>query len=80
MTTSAPSTLAQRAQEFPAHVPRPAQAPTVLQGIRVVDFTHFIAGPLATMFLADMGADVVKIEAPERGDELRYYPPAVPDL
>lgn len=80
MTTSAPSTLAQRAHEFPAHVPRPAHAPTVLQGIRVVDFTHFIAGPLATMFLADMGADVVKIEAPERGDELRYYPPAVPDL
>lgn len=80
MTTSAEPTFAQRAHEFPAHVPRPAHAPTVLQGIRVVDFTHFIAGPLATMFLADMGADVVKIEAPERGDELRYYPPAVPDL
>lgn len=80
MTTSSQPTLAQRAQEFPAHVARPANAPTVLQGIRVVDFTHFIAGPLATMFLADMGADVVKIEAPERGDELRYYPPAVPGL
>lgn len=80
MTTSIQPTLAQRAAEFPAHVARPAQAPTALQGIRVVDFTHFIAGPLATMFLADMGADVVKIEPPERGDELRYYPPAVPGL
>lgn len=80
MTDSIQPTLAQRAQEFPAYVARPAQAPTALQGIRVIDFTHFIAGPLATMFLADMGADVVKIEPPERGDELRYYPPAVPDL
>jgi crotonobetainyl-CoA:carnitine CoA-transferase CaiB-like acyl-CoA transferase len=74
------SPLARRAAEFPAHVPRPAGAPTALQGIRVVDFTHFIAGPLATMMLADMGADVIKIEPPERGDELRYYPPAVPGL
>ena len=75
-----PQTFTERALEFPPHVARPAGAPTALQGIRVVDFTHFIAGPLATMFLADMGADVVKIEAPERGDELRYYPPAVPGL
>ncbi len=77
---SEPTSFAQRAAEFPAHEPRPAGAPTALQGIRVVDFTHFIAGPLATMFLADMGADVLKIEPPERGDELRYYPPAVPGL
>ena len=80
MNPSTSSTLAERALEFPAHQPRPSNAPTALQGVRVVDFTHFIAGPLATMFLADMGADVVKIEAPERGDELRYYPPAVPGL
>lgn len=80
MTHPEPSTLAERALQFPAHTPRDAKAPTALQGIRVVDFTHFIAGPLATMLLADMGADVVKIEAPERGDELRYYPPAVPGL
>src|SRR5215469_18657221 len=72
--------LDQLEAEFPEHAPRPSHAPKALEGIRVVDFTHFIAGPLATMFLADMGADVVKVEAPERGDELRYYPPAVPGL
>ena len=80
MSATDPISLSQRAQDFPAHVPRPAGAPTALEGIRVIDFTHFIAGPLATMILADMGADVLKVEAPERGDELRYYPPAVPGL
>jgi crotonobetainyl-CoA:carnitine CoA-transferase CaiB-like acyl-CoA transferase len=79
-TDNTPTAFAQRAAEFPPHQPRPAGAPTALQGIRILDFTHFIAGPLATMFLADMGADVVKVEPPERGDELRYYPPAVPGL
>ena len=74
------SALALRAAEFPPHTPRDPAAPTALQGIRLVDFSHFIAGPLATMMLADMGADVIKIDAPERGDELRYYPPAVPGL
>ncbi len=45
-----------------------------LSGILVLDLTHYLAGPLASMFLADMGATVVKIESPG-GDRFRSYPP-----
>ncbi|MCC6531168.1 MAG: CoA transferase [Burkholderiales bacterium] len=48
----------------------PARRP--LDGIKVLDFTHGVAGPYAAMLLGDMGAEVVKIEYPERGDSTRY--------
>ena len=47
-----------------------------LRGMRVIDFTHFVAGPYATLLLADLGAEVIKVENPGRGDEFRHYPPA----
>lgn len=67
-------------KDFPPHTPRPAGAALALEGVRVIDFTHFVAGPLATMILADMGADIIKIEAPERGDDFRHYPPVAPGI
>ena len=46
-----------------------------LAGIRVLDFSTLLPGPLATLILAEAGADVIKIERPGRGDEMRSYVP-----
>jgi len=48
-----------------------------LQGVKVLDFTRVLAGPFCTMMLADMGADVVKIERPNVGDDSRAFGPFV---
>ena len=50
--------------------------PKILNGIRILDLTRNIAGPVATMMAAEMGADVIKVEPPD-GDEMRTWPPFV---
>lgn len=52
----------------------------ILQGVRVLDLTHVLAGPYASMLLADMGAEVLKIEKPGRGDTTRGTPPSAGDV
>jgi crotonobetainyl-CoA:carnitine CoA-transferase CaiB-like acyl-CoA transferase len=49
-----------------------------LDGIRIVEFSSSIAGPVATMILAQLGADVVKVESPD-GDDSRGWPPHIGD-
>ncbi|KAI0005949.1 CAIB/BAIF family enzyme [Russula compacta] len=50
-----------------------------LRGIRVLDLTRVLAGPTATMLLADLGADIIKVEEVKRGDDTRSWsPPAAP--
>ena len=49
-----------------------------LQDIRIIDMTHAAAGPVASQMLADMGADVIKIEIPPNGDLFRAIDEVVP--
>ena len=48
-----------------------------LEGIRVLDLTQFLSGPQATLFLAGLGAEVIRIDNPATGDPVAYSPPYI---
>ena len=51
--------------------------PRALDGIRILDLTRLLPGGYATLLMADLGADVIKVEEPGRGDYIRWMPPMV---
>ena len=54
-----------------------SKLPLPLEGLRVLDATHIVAGPFCAMILADMGAEVIKIERPGSGDRARHNTPFI---
>jgi crotonobetainyl-CoA:carnitine CoA-transferase CaiB-like acyl-CoA transferase len=56
---------------------KPPRRRAPLDGVRIIDFTRILAGPFGAMFLGDMGAEVIKVEEPGKGDDTRGWPPFV---
>ena len=54
-----------------------AQAKGPLDGMKVIELAHIMAGPVCGMMLADMGADVIKVEKPDGDDTRRFLPPDI---
>ena len=48
-----------------------------LEGVKVLDLSRVLAGPFCTMMLSDMGAEVIKVEVPGKGDDSRAFPPFI---
>jgi alpha-methylacyl-CoA racemase len=58
-----------------AKTPKTSAGSTPLAGIRVIDFSTLLPGPMCSLILARAGAEVIKVERPGRGDEMRTYEP-----
>src|SRR5207249_10153324 len=58
-----------------ARLAGPAQTLSALDGLQVLDLTRLLPGPFCTMLLADLGADVIKVEEPNGGDPARHSAP-----
>ena len=58
----------------PDRVPRPNEGKAALTGIRVIDFSRMLSGPFGTQILGDLGAEVIKVEDPGKGDDTRIAP------
>lgn len=61
--------------QLQTHMPDNQPATGPLAGLRILDLTRLLPGPLGTMLMADMGADVLKIESPKNPDYVRMFPP-----
>jgi crotonobetainyl-CoA:carnitine CoA-transferase CaiB-like acyl-CoA transferase len=59
--------------------PEPMPNPAPLAGVLIADFSRVLAGPYCTMLLADLGADVIKVESPQGDDTRRWVPPVTGD-
>src|ERR1019366_9066153 len=75
-TCALPITSERTAEPMPPNQPGPDRGP--LAGLLVADFSRILAGPYATMLLADLGAEVIKVEGPG-GDDTRSWQPPVRD-
>ena len=73
MTTAGDAAQEMPGTEMPGSGVDPSAPPQPLAGMRVLDISNFLAAPMAAMFLADFGAEVIKVERPGGGDEMRLW-------